>query len=189
MAILKDPVSLRKRSAAKARARVALARVAAQILGAVAGWFVEIVARGERKMGRAFARAAKAVALLLLVGIALVLVLFFIALKYSTVKNEYTCEGYTTVGEGPPEEDHGRLQILHYRFWVALWNDKSVGDATFQSTKLTFFESSLIASGEGHFTTYMGRSQDQVFSFRRATNELLVSVVNITFKGNCIRAL
>ena len=140
-------------------------------------------------MGRAFARAAKAIALLLLVVLALVLMLFFIALKYSIVKKEYTCEGYTTVGEGPPEEDHGRLQILHYRFWVALWNDKSDGDATFQSTKFAFFESSMIESGEGNFTTYMGGSQNQVFTFRRATNELLVSVVNLTFKGNCIGAL
>lgn len=128
-------------------------------------------------------------ALTILAGIAFAAAVLFLVVNYSAVAKEYTCEGYTQVNNGDRQKDHGRLQIEHYRFWVALWNAKSDGSALFQSTKLAIYEGELIESGEGNFTVHTGISSDQFFSFARATNQISIGNREKVFRGHCIAAI
>jgi hypothetical protein len=136
-----------------------------------------------------FAKIARGIAILIFAGVGFIGALFYVAVRYSAMTTEFTCEGYARINGAPDEQDHGRLQIAHYRFWVALWNSKSDGSATFQSTKFAFYEGNLIISGEGNFAVYAGISPERLFSFKSATNELNLLDNQMTFKGNCIAAL
>jgi len=113
----------------------------------------------------------------------------YAAAKYSAEANEYSCEGFTSVTGGSGERDHGRLRIEHYAFWVALWNATSDGNATFQSTKFSFYEGDMREIGEGNFTIYVGTSSGRKFSFKRAINELAIDYGQMNFIGNCIAAI
>lgn len=133
--------------------------------------------------------AIRGIAVFILARVVILGALFFVAVNYSAVTKEFTCEGYTSVNGASVEQDHGRLQIAHYRFWVGLWNAKSDGSAIFQSTKFAFYESDLSQSGEGNFSVYIGISQDHLFSFKRATNELSIEDAQMKFKGNSFATL
>ena len=112
--------------------------------------------------------------------------LLYIAANYSEKKKEFTCEGETKVADGPAEADKGRLQISEYRWWVSLWNDRTDGNAIFQSTKFAYFyENDLNQSGDGNFSMYMGLSKGRRFVFRLATGELDVQQAGMTFTGEC----
>ena len=138
-------------------------------------------------MGR-LATTARGIAMSLLVGILIIVALFYIAVNYSEVTKEFTCDGFTTNIGAFAESDHGRLQVSHYRFWVGLWSS-SDGNAIFQTTKFAFYEGEMHESGEGNFTVYLGISPQQIFAFSRATNELSVESGPMKFKGNCIAAM
>jgi hypothetical protein len=53
----------------------------------------------------------------------------YLVATYSAVPTEFTCEGETRLGDGPPQKDAGRLRVDDYRWWVGLWSD-SHGSAT-----------------------------------------------------------
>lgn len=130
----------------------------------------------------------KRASLLLSAGIA-VAALWFGAVNYSVTANEYTCDGFTSVGRAPKEPDHGRLRIEHYVFFVVLWNPSSDGNATFQSTKFSFNEGYLKKIGEGNSTFHVGTSFGGKFAFERATDELAIDYGQMSFLGNCIAVL
>jgi len=113
--------------------------------------------------------------------------------NYSAVPTEFTCEGETRKGDGPPERDTGRLRVDDYRWWVGLWSD-SHGSANFQSKNIAYFYASkLNRSGAGNFSFYMGLDPDKSFVLRRATGELGIQEsvggkLFYTFVGECKEA-
>ncbi len=124
-----------------------------------------------------------------LISILVVGGLVFFGLYYAVVANEYACEGVTKVAQGPSEADHGKLRIENYAFWVALWNATSDGNATFQSTKFSFYEGELLLVGYGNLAFYMAPSSKEWFSFKRATYELEIDDGRMSFFGHCIAVL
>ena len=124
-----------------------------------------------------------------LTGVALFVgAVIFLAGNHGMPSQTYTCDGFTSFNGAAGERDQGRLQLVFPTFWLSKFG-KSHGSVIFQSTNFLPKAIGFKIVGDGNHNWFIGNDSETSFSLKRGINELHIVKGQMSFRGNCIRAL